>query len=202
MTTTADEKIKGRPKRKFRVVDGQHRVKPIERVLEEYDATPLVGLRTLVHNAAIERVDENGEETIELPLLRELLASAAVKRCIMPLRLRGSEVKAMRRILKLTLAELAKKLDERTATETVSRWESEAQPMGGYVEKLFRLIICEELTKQAPGVDYNASKIAQIKLRDPWKTTPDYKGPYIELWLIKIREQSGSVIEAWDAKAA
>src|SRR6266705_1662244 len=102
MTTTADEMIKGRPKRKFRVVDGQHRVKPIERVLEEYDATPLVGLRTLVHNAAIERA-----------LLRELLASAAVKRCIMPLRLRGSEVKAMRRILKLTLAELAKKLDER-----------------------------------------------------------------------------------------
>jgi hypothetical protein len=37
----------------------------------------------------------------------------------------------MRKIMDLTLAELDKKLDERTATETVSRWASEAQPMGG-----------------------------------------------------------------------
>src|SRR5262245_41966797 len=113
------------------------------RPLEDYDATVLVGLRTIVHDAAIVRI-EDGEQTIEIPKLRGLLAAAAVARCLMPIRLRGWEIKAMRKIMKLTLAELAKRLDERTATETVSRWESEAQPMGSYVEKLLRLLVCEE----------------------------------------------------------
>ena len=66
-----------------------------------------------------------------------------------PVKLRGHEIKVMRRIIKLTLAELAKKLDERSAAETVSRWESEAQPMGSYAEKLLRLIVCEELKQNA-----------------------------------------------------
>src|SRR6185295_13277469 len=73
------------------VVDGQHRVQAIEHVLDEYDATALVGLRTTVHDAAIERVEEAGETTIEVPCLREMLAAAAMKRCLTPIRLRGHE---------------------------------------------------------------------------------------------------------------
>src|SRR5208337_693993 len=65
-------------------------------VIEVYDASALVGLRTHVHRVAIERVDTNGETTIELPKLPELLAAAAVIRCLMPVRLRGSELKAIR----------------------------------------------------------------------------------------------------------
>src|ERR1700722_7647788 len=97
-----------------------------DETLPVYDATVFVGLKTIVYDAAIEHVDDDGEEVIELPKMPELLASAAGARCLMPIKLRGHEIKAMRRIMKLTLADLAKKLDERTATETVSRWESEA----------------------------------------------------------------------------
>lgn len=177
------EMPKGRPKGGLRVVDGSHRTTAIKEVLEVYDASAIAGLRTLVHNAAIKQTDASGEVTIEIPQLREMLAAACVKRCLAPARLRGWELKAMRKVLKLTLADLAKRLDERTATETVSRWETEAQPMGGYVEKLLRLILCEELTKEAPGVEYNASKIAQLKVLDPWRANPDYELPPIELWL-------------------
>jgi DNA-binding transcriptional regulator YiaG len=188
------------------VLDGQHRVAAVaatrENVLEQYDASHIVGLRIHVHNAAIRRVDEDGEATIELPDLQKLLASAAVARCLMPVRLKGWEIKAMRKIMQLTLAEMAERLDERTAPETVSRWESEAQPMGGFAEKILRLVICEGLHEDAPGVDYNASMIAAMHPVDPWRANPEYEVPYLNLVRVRLKEQSGSIIETWDAKAA
>jgi DNA-binding transcriptional regulator YiaG len=185
------------------VREGQHRRRAIETILETYDATPHVGLRTIVCDAAIERVDADGEETIELPKQRQLRASAAVVRCLTPVKLRGWEIRAMRKILGLTLADLAKKLDERTAIETVSRWESDAQPMGGYAEKILRLHVCEELRKDAPAIEYNASMITALRLSDPWKADPDYDLPPVVLTLIKLKEQSsGSIIETWNDKQA
>jgi DNA-binding transcriptional regulator YiaG len=171
-----------------------------DETLPVYDATVFVGLKTIVYDAAIEHVDDDGEEVIELPKMPELLASAAVARCLMPIKLRGHEIKAMRRIMKLTLADLAKKLDERTATETVSRWESEAQPMGGYAEKLLRLIVCDELKQNAPGIGYNPSTIIRSSIADPWRSEPNYQVPPIELWLTPLIEQSGDLIEAWNEK--
>ena len=169
--------------------DGQHRVASAkeaiqERILDAYDATAHVGLRTVVCAAAVERVDANKEETIELPKQRELRASAAVVRCLMPDKLQGWEIKAMRKIMGLTLAELAKKLDERTAPETVSRWEADAQPMGGYADKVLRLLVCETLSKEAPGIEYNGSMLADLRVRDPWKGNPDYQVPPVVLHLI------------------
>jgi DNA-binding transcriptional regulator YiaG len=195
----------------LRVVDGQTggeaTVKQVgeggEKVLPVYDATVFVGLRTIVLNAAIERVEDDGEVTIELPKLHELVASAAVARCLIPVRLRGSEMRAMRKIMKLTLADLAKRLDERTAGPTVARWESEAQPMGSYAEKLFRLIVCEELKKDAPGVDYSAGAIVNMKVRDPLRTGPDHGLPPVTLALVQLKKQgSGAIIEAWNVKEA
>lgn len=203
MPKHAPGKAKVLPDEAVRVLDGEKNEETIPRVLDVYDATTLVGLRTVVYGAAIESVDEDGEVEIELPNLRGMLASAAVVRCLMPIRLRGFELKAIRRIMKLTLAELAAKLDERTAIETVSRWESEAQPMGGYVEKLMRLLVCEELHADAPGVAYKAAMIANMKVMDPWRSDEDFEVPPIHLNLILVKEQaSGSIIEAWDAKEA
>jgi DNA-binding transcriptional regulator YiaG len=199
--TTADRMPKDRP-RGLRVVEKQHRAEEINRavMLEEYDATVLVGLRTVAKHAAIEQRDENGDVTIELPKLRELLAAAAMVRCLMPIRLRGAEMRAMRKIMKMTLADLAKKLDDRTAAETVSRWETEAQPMGGYVEKLLRLLVCETLKDEAPGIEYNGAMIANLRVIDPWRADPNYEVPAIVLELVKIRQQaSGPVIETWAA---
>ena len=196
MKTTA-EKAKERQKVALRVVEGQHRAGAITQA-EEYDATPLVGLHTLVRNAAIETVDEDGG-SVEVPKLPELLATAAILRCLMPIRLRGAEMKAMRKAMKMTLADLARKLDARTAPETVSRWESEAQPMGGYVEKLLRLLVCETLKEKAPGIDYNASMIAHLTVMDPWATDPEYKVPPVRLVYTKIKQQAGPVIDAWAA---
>lgn len=184
------------------VLEGQHRIEVVERILNEYDATVHVGIRTIVCHAAIERIDADGEETIELPKPRQLRAAAAMMRCLMPVRLRGKEIKALRKILGRTLAEFAKDLDEKTAAETVSRWESEAQPMGGYAEKILRLLVCEELKKEAPGVEYNGSMISKLNVKDPWRANPDYVVPSVVLSFIQMKEQSGSIIETWNAKKA
>jgi DNA-binding transcriptional regulator YiaG len=176
------------------VVEGRHhREKANERTINEYDATALVGLRTIVSNAAIERTDETGEQSIELPKLRELIATAAILRCLMPVRLRGREMKAMRKAMQMTLAELARKLDTRTAPETVSRWEAEAQPMGAYAEKLLRLLVCETLKDSAPGIEYNASMIANMSVAE------DEIVPPIRLVYTKIKQQAGPIIDAWAA---
>src|SRR5262245_34296091 len=100
---TSDTMPKVRPKGPLCVVEAQHRAEAIKRCIEVYDATPLVGLRTLVRNAVIEKQDQNGEITVEVPKLRELLAAATIMRCLMPTRLRGAEVKAMRKAMKMTL---------------------------------------------------------------------------------------------------
>ncbi len=173
-----------------------------EVVLETYDASSLVGIRTLVSNAAIRRISSTGEETIELPKLNELLAAAAVARCLLPVRLSGRELKALRKILGLTLSEMAERLDQRTAVETVSRWESGSQPIGPYVEKVIRLVVCEELKDRTPGVSYVGKLIAEMKVED-WPEDKDGDLPYVRLILVKVKEQqSGKLIEAWDAKAA
>ena len=108
----------------------------------------------------------------------------------------------MRKIMGLTLAGLARELDERTATETVSRWEADAQPMGGYADKVLRLLVCETLTKEAPGIEYNGGLLAHLKVRDPWKANPDHQSPSIVLRLIKLKERSGEIIETWNEKRA
>jgi len=175
---------------------------PTEEVLKEYDATTLVGLRTTVYNAAIRRIDANGEETIEIPNLDQLIAAAVVARSLMPIKLRGAEIKAMRRIAKMTMAELAQTLGERTAAETIARWESEVQPMGGYAEKILRLVFCARLSKEAPGVEYTDGAIAHLKVYDPWLTHQAFEVPHIEFRLVRMKEPSGSISDVWDAKLA
>lgn len=170
----------------------------VEQRLSVYDATAFVGLRTIVLDAAIKRI-EDGEVTFELPKPDELVAAAAVARCLVPVRLKGREMRTIRKIMKLTLVDMAKMLDERTAPETIARWESESQPMGAYAERLFRLIVCEELKQYAPGVDYDASMIATMKVQ---VDHPDAELPAVKLRLIQLKERSGPIIEAWNVKLA
>jgi DNA-binding transcriptional regulator YiaG len=173
-----------------------------EQVLPEYDATVFVGLKTTVYNAAIERIAEDGEETIELPQLPELLAATAVARCLMPERLHGPEIKAIRRIMKMTLEELAKEMDARTAAETVSRWES-GQPMSPYAEKVLRLCVCEQLREAAPGIEYRAGRISRLQLRDTRMADDQHEPPTVKLWLVRQRVPcSDEIIEAWNEKKA
>ena len=171
-------------------------------ILSVFDATAIVGLRVRVHNAAIRRLDEEAQEDIELPQLPELLAAAAICRCLTPIRLRGSEMRSIRKIMALTAADLANKLGEKTAAETVSRWENEKQPMGGYVEKTLRLLVCEELKASAPGIKYDASMIAHMRVLDPWLTNKGYETPYLDIYRATAIREPGNVVDVYMKRAA
>ncbi len=176
------------------VLDDARKPAAISKTITAYDATALVGLKVIAHHAAV--VSSDPEETVELPKLHELMATAAIVRCLMPQRLRGHEIRAMRKIMRMTLAELADGMDSKTALETVSRWESESQLMGGYAEKVLRLLVCERLHAMAPGIAYDGSMISALKQVDPWRGTPDYELPAIEIELMKVR-QDGRVECSW-----
>jgi DNA-binding transcriptional regulator YiaG len=171
-------------------------------VLAEYDASALVGLRTVVQDAVVLIVDAEGEECVHVPNLRGLEAAAAVRRCLVPVKLRGAEIRAMRKIMRLTLAALAERMDAKTAPETISRWETESQPMGGYAEKIFRLLVCDALHMEAPAVDYDGSKIAQLRVVDPWVADPEYRLPELCFQQVRFKERSGPLIEAYAEKQA
>jgi len=166
-------------------------------ILKVFDATPIAGLRVRVHNAAIRRLDEEGEEDIEIPQIRSFLATSAVCRCLKDIRLRGWEIRAIRKIMGMTAAELANKLGEKTAAETVSRWENEKQPMGGYVEKTFRLLVCEILKTEAPGVQYDASLIAHMRVLDPWIVDKEFEVPYLDLRRIEVMKETGRLLDVY-----
>lgn len=168
-----------------------------KQTLPEHDVSDLVGLRVIVKDAAIRGVDGEGEETIEIPHLSTLSAAAAVARCLMPIRLRGAELRAIRRITGMTAAEMAKRMGDKTSPETLSRWENEKQPMGGYAEKVFRLVVCEELKVKAPGVAYGDGAIARLNVLDPWRADPTYVVPHIVAGLVKIKSSDSPLVDAW-----
>ncbi len=173
-------------------------LEPAGRVLADYDASTLVGLRVVVHDAAIEHRDEDSEISIEVPKLRKLMAAASIARCLMPAKLRGGEIKAIRKIMDLTLAEMAARMDARTAPETVCRWEAEAQPMGAYAEKVFRLLACEALAGEAPGVEYHAAALADLAIVDQ----RDAAEPVVHLVYLPMRQESGEITKTYNDKLA
>jgi hypothetical protein len=68
--------------------------------------------------------------------------------------------------------------------------------MGSYAERVLRLVVCEALTGEAPGIDYNAGMIAELQLAD------GDEAPIIELVYGRLKEQAGGVIDAWEKAAA
>ena len=169
--------------------------------LEEHDVTDLIGLRVVVANTAHEITDEDGETSIEIPDIEELAVAAAVARCLMPFRLTGVELRAIRKIAGWTAADVAMRMGEKTSPETISRWENEKQPMGGYAEKVFRLVICEELKDRAPAVSYNGEAIARLVVLDPWRVDPAFQVPPLVFEPVKVRDQDRRLTKAWEPEA-
>jgi len=171
----------------------------VRRTLEEHDLTDLIGLRVIVTHTALEIVEPDGEVSIEVPHIEALSASAAVARCLSPIRLLGSELRAIRKIAGWTASDLAAKMGEKTSPETISRLENVKQPMGGYAEKVFRLLVCEDLKEAAPGVPYEGSAIAHLILLDPWRSDPEFKVVPMHFQLIKLRK-SNKTVQAWEVE--
>jgi hypothetical protein len=174
-----------------------------QRTLVAYDATSLVGLRAVVHNGAVEKIGNGGEVRIDVPNLDELRAAAAILRCLLPIKLRGREMTAIRTIMGLGRSDLLGRLGEQAPSELLLRWESEDPPMDELTEKRFRHLVCEEVAPGASHLEYDAAKIAQFRIVDPWRKDPTYEIPPVILNWVQVTDESGSVARAWnDDRAA
>ena len=94
------------------------------------------------------------------------------------------------------------RLGEKTSPATISRWENESQPIGGYAEKLFRVVVCEELKLRACAVDYSGSMITMMKAVDPWVSDPSYVVPPLEMELLRCKQASGIPKDTYDIRFA
>ncbi|MDP2374059.1 DNA-binding transcriptional regulator [Reyranella sp.] len=143
--------------------------------LERYDATSLIGLSVVLINGAreiVETDDGRTETYVEVLDIEEASAAAAMARCLMPQKLRGPEIRAIRKIVGMTARELSDAMGGKTAIETISRWETEAEFPGGFADKLLRLAACEGLKDRAPGIDYDPEKLIRTKMIGNGKMDP------------------------------
>jgi hypothetical protein len=96
-----------------------------------------------------------------------LAAAAAMARCHMAPRLRGSELKALLRILDMTAQGLSVAMGGDPAGETIQRWANETKTIGGHADKLIRLLVCERLRARAPAIGGGPLALIGLKLTEP-----------------------------------
>lgn len=171
----------------------------MEKILEQYDATALIGLSIVLINSAKEIVedgDEGPETYVEVPDMEGLMAAAAMARCLRPHKLGGSDIRAIRKIADMTARELSEAMGGNTATETISRWENEAEFPGGYVDKLMRLAFCERLKDRVTGVDYHPDKVLRLKVIGNGKVDPKSIPP-LRFKRMPVQSQDRRVNDSW-----
>jgi DNA-binding transcriptional regulator YiaG len=95
--------------------------------------------------------------------LEGLIAAVAVARVVAPQKLRGRDVRFLRKALGWSSRELAAMLEVRD--ETVSRWENGREPLGPTSEKLLRLIVAQFLAHKAPALAVDEKRIASMRIR-------------------------------------
>jgi hypothetical protein len=101
----------------------------------------------------------------EIPQLAELIAATAVWRVMIPIKLNGEEIRFLRQALELQSKELASVLS--VEPETVSRWENREQPITEGNEKNLRQMVGAKLGEQAPGIRFDSSAVATMKIQGP-----------------------------------
>ena len=142
-------------------------------------STSEFGVPIILHDTAICDVDGD----VSIPHHDKLMAAAAVYRCTLPRRLNGKEMKFIRKAMNKSATDWAKHLS--TDKSTLSRWESNKQPMSINAEKLLRLTALAFLSTDAPGLDIDSKKISLMEYEG--FATPD-EFPEMRFILCKFRK--------------
>lgn len=98
-----------------------------------------------------------------IPAVDSLVAHLAILRAHLPWKLRGDEIRFMRRVLEMSAKDFAKALGIKP--ETLSRCENGRQPLGEQTERLMRLYVVERLKDRAPGALIVPRDILEMGLR-------------------------------------
>ena len=104
-----------------------------------------------LHGVEVERCEGCGNEEVAIPRIGQLhnvLAGIMVKQ---PRMLAPVEIRFLRKHVGLSTAEFAEMMG--VARETVSRWETGAQPMGAVADRLLRVIVLSHPPEESHAVE-------------------------------------------------
>lgn len=134
-------------------------------LVHEFTDEKLIGLPGVVLADSVweGECDRCGEEFTSFPNLAGLLATAALSRVKIPIKLNAKEIKFIRSVMDLKASALADFLEVRS--ETISRWENGREPIGPTSEKLLRLMAWIKLRDAAPLITFDEREIADMKLK-------------------------------------
>jgi len=119
-----------------------------------YDEAGLPGV-TLV-GVEVHRCPKCGEHEVAIPAIEQLHESLAMELIAEPGRLRGAEIRFLRKYLGLSGAEFARRIGVDPAT--VSRWENDKDKMGGQADRLLRLMVVHG----KPVEEYPLEKLDEV----------------------------------------
>jgi DNA-binding transcriptional regulator YiaG len=157
----------------------------------------LGGIVVKVLNAVqVARCSNCGEQMIAIPDMDGLARAVTISRALNPVRLAGREVKFFRRVLDMTQADFAKRMD--LTPESVSRWETDARGVGGGCEKLMRHNVCALLYKDTKGRPYDPAIITNMV----FTALPEGEAlPPIEMVRVRVPDDKPHA-DAWGEMAA
>jgi DNA-binding transcriptional regulator YiaG len=143
------------------------------------------------------RCDKCSSQMVAIPDMDGLAYATVISRALNPMRLRGREVKFIRRALDMTQTEFARAMD--LTAETVSRWETDTRGVGGACEKLTRHNACALLSKKARGRPYDPEIIAEMEFVD---LPEGHELPPIEMVRVRVTDQAAVDGDGWGEMAA
>jgi DNA-binding transcriptional regulator YiaG len=156
----------------------------MERTVKQEHVEDLGGLIVKVLNAVVVlRCSNCSDEMTGIPDMPGLARAAAMARALNPVRLRGKEVRFLRRALDMTQKECAEAMD--LSAEHVSRWENDHHGAGGASEKLVRHNVCALLHRENV-CEYDPKVIANMRFREP----PEEGMQPIEMVRVRIPHRS------------
>ena len=140
------------------------------------------------------------KEMISIPDINGLVSAAAVARIMHSTKLNGTEIKFLRKAIKLPSKDLAKIMGIRP--ETVSRWEGSGEQQIGYSEeKIFRILVGNKLKNElqeddkAPAVEYDHMTIIKMAINP---IRPPGNAPLLKFARVKMKLKNQKIQDIWD----
>ena len=145
-------------------------------------------------DSAEEEIDPTTGDRIgvSVPDMEELVATVAVARALIPLRLDGQEVRFMRQAIGMTASAFAEALDLDKAT--FSRWENNKQTVGGWADKQVRFFVLTTLRDKVPELSAQGKDVVEMKVVD----APPNHWPIIELRRVPAHDGANDHNDVWD----
>lgn len=165
-----------------------------EILLPEYE-TEAPGIRVVLKDAVMRYTCKKcGFAKTRLPRVSTGLSEAlAMIRVLIPVKLTADEMRFLRKVVGMTQEEFGEKIIPGANPSTISRWENDAQGVGGYTELVLRQNIAAVLADSVKGISYDPKFTVGMQISNA-------PPPLIAVRPVKVRH-TGQVFDAW-AEAA